>query len=86
MYIGGNDSADTSLKISITANNSGWPLKVISIPKTIDNDLPNTDHCPGYGSVARYIAISTMEAAKDTESMSRVDPIKIIEVMGRDAG
>ena len=86
LYIGGNDSADTSARIEAVAQASGYELLVIGLPKTIDNDLPCTDHCPGYGSVARYLAISTIEAGLDTEAMRRFDPVKIIEVMGRDAG
>jgi ATP-dependent phosphofructokinase / diphosphate-dependent phosphofructokinase len=86
LYIGGNDSADTSARIEKEARDQGYELFVVGLPKTIDNDLPFTDHCPGYGSVARYLAISTLEAGRDTEAMNRFDPIKIIEVMGRDAG
>jgi 6-phosphofructokinase 1 len=86
LYIGGNDSADTSDRIERLARERGYELFVIGLPKTIDNDLPCTDHCPGYGSVARYLAISTLEAGRDTEAMNRFDPVKIIEVMGRDAG
>jgi 6-phosphofructokinase 1 len=86
LYAGGNDSADTSARLDRLARERGYELFVIGLPKTIDNDLPFTDHCPGYGSVARYLAISTLEAGLDTEAMRRFDPIKIIEVMGRDAG
>ncbi|MBV9119724.1 MAG: 6-phosphofructokinase, partial [Chloroflexi bacterium] len=86
LYAGGNDSADTSARIERMARATGYELAVIGLPKTIDNDLPCTDHCPGYGSVARYLAISTLEAGLDTEAMRRFDPVKIIEVMGRDAG
>ncbi len=86
LYIGGNDSADTSSRLGRLAQESGYELCVVGLPKTIDNDLPFTDHCPGYGSVARYLAISTLEAGLDTEAMRRFDPVKIIEVMGRDAG
>jgi len=86
LYIGGNDSADTALALDQTAKQVGYDLKVISIPKTIDNDLPGTDHCPGYGSAARFIAQCTQDAGLDTEAMRLSDPIKLIEVMGRDAG
>ncbi|MGH2411098.1 MAG: diphosphate--fructose-6-phosphate 1-phosphotransferase [Chloroflexota bacterium] len=86
LYIGGNDSADTALALDRTAREVGYDLHVVSIPKTIDNDLPGTDHCPGYGSAARFIAQSTQDAGLDTEAMRLSDPIKLIEVMGRDAG
>ncbi len=86
LYVGGNDSADTSHRVAQHARQSGYELRVIGVPKTIDNDLPITDHCPGYGSVARFIAAATMDAGLDTESMRRFDPIKIIETMGRNAG
>ncbi|HVA22999.1 MAG TPA: 6-phosphofructokinase [Chloroflexota bacterium] len=86
LYAGGNDSADTSARLERLARERGYELFVIGLPKTIDNDLPFTDHCPGYGSVARYLAISALEAGLDTEAMHRFDPVKIIEVMGRDAG
>ncbi|MFC1809393.1 6-phosphofructokinase [Candidatus Omnitrophota bacterium] len=87
MYlIGGNDTAETTLKISQHAEEVGYPLRVIAIPKTIDNDLPFTDHCPGYGSVARFIAQTVKEAARDTHAMKLVDPFKVIEVMGRNSG
>ena len=86
VYIGGNDSADTSHKISMAAADMGYDLRVVAVPKTIDNDLPITDHCPGYGSIARFVAQSTLDAGLDTEAMKRYDPVKLIEVMGRDAG
>jgi ATP-dependent phosphofructokinase / diphosphate-dependent phosphofructokinase len=86
LYIGGNDSADTVHRLAVLAQNRNYDLAAIAIPKTIDNDLPLTDHCPGYGSIARYVAIATMDSAKDTESMPTMYPVKIIEVMGRDAG
>jgi ATP-dependent phosphofructokinase / diphosphate-dependent phosphofructokinase len=86
LYIGGNDSADTVHRLAGMARDRGYDLAAIAIPKTIDNDLPSTDHCPGYGSIARYVAIATMDSAKDTESMPTMYPVKIIEVMGRDAG
>lgn len=86
LYIGGNDSADTVHRLARLAASRGQELCAIAIPKTIDNDLPVTDHSPGYGSIARYVAVATMDSAKDTESMPTMYPVKIIEVMGRDAG
>ncbi len=86
LYIGGNDSADSVHRLASRANARHQDLRAIAVPKTIDNDLPVTDHCPGYGSIARYVAIATMDSAKDTESMPTMYPVKIIEVMGRDAG
>ncbi len=86
VYIGGNDSADTSHRLAIGAQRAGMDLRVIAVPKTIDNDLPITDHCPGYGSIARYMAISTLESTLDTKSMPDIYPVKIIEAMGRHAG
>ncbi len=86
LYIGGNDSADTGLQLARAAEAVNYDLRVICIPKTIDNDLPDTDHCPGYGSAARFLALATMDSALCTESMPEHYPVKIIEVMGRDAG
>ncbi|MGH2346994.1 MAG: diphosphate--fructose-6-phosphate 1-phosphotransferase [Chloroflexota bacterium] len=86
LYIGGNDSADTALSLHEAATTAGYDLRVVLVPKTIDNDLPGTDHCPGYGSTARFLAQSTQDAGMDTEAMRLSDPIKLIEVMGRDAG
>lgn len=85
-YIGGNDSAEAAHRIARLAQERGYELYVISLPKTIDNDLVETDHCLGYGSVARFVAMVTMDAGRDTEAMRLLEPIKIIEVMGRDAG
>jgi len=85
-YIGGNDSQDTASKISKMAQMKGYGLRVIGIPKTVDNDLPMTDHCPGYGSVMKYIATTVKEIALDNESMGKHDFVSIIEVMGRNAG
>ena len=86
-YNGGNDSADTCLKIAQLAESIGYPLKAVHIPKTVDNDLPITDNCPGFGSVAKYIAVSTKEAAMDIQSMSATSTkVFILEVMGRHAG
>jgi 6-phosphofructokinase 1 len=86
VYIGGNDSADTSNQFHLAARAAGLDLAVVGVPKTIDNDLPVTDHCPGYGSAARFIAQATAEAGLDTRTMRRTDPVKLIEVMGRHAG
>jgi 6-phosphofructokinase 1 len=86
VYIGGNDSADTSACIEAAARERGLDLRVLGVPKTIDNDLPVTDHCPGYGSAARFVAQTTRETALDTWAMRATDPIKLVEVMGRYAG
>jgi 6-phosphofructokinase 1 len=83
VYIGGNDSADTSQQVARTV---GAGLNVVGVPKTIDNDLAATDHCPGYGSAARFLAQVTRETAEDTRAMRATDPIRLIEVMGRHAG
>lgn len=86
-YNGGGDSADTCLKVSQLSQSLGYPIQAIHIPKTIDNDLPLTDNCPGFGSVAKYIAISTKEAAMDVASMCETSTkVFILEVMGRHAG
>jgi 6-phosphofructokinase 1 len=85
-YIGGNDSADTALRLSRLARAAGYPLRVVSIPKTIDNDLEGTDHCPGFGSIARFLALATRDAGLDTEATRALYPVKLIEVMGRHAG
>ena len=84
--IGGNDSAWTGHSVGQAAEAAGLPLTVINVPKTIDNDLVLTDHSPGYGSAARFVALATMGAGRDAESMGIASPITIIEVMGRDAG
>ena len=86
-YNGGNDSQDTALKVSQMSQKMGYPLISIGIPKTIDNDLPDIDFCPGFGSVAKYVAVSTQEAALDTWSMAASSTkVFILEVMGRHAG
>ena len=86
-YIGGNDSQDTAAKVHEQSIQRGFPMRVIGVPKTIDNDLPFTDHCPGYGSVIRYNAATVMEVATDVASMATDDgSCCIIEVMGRAAG
>ncbi|MBU1863681.1 MAG: 6-phosphofructokinase [Candidatus Omnitrophica bacterium] len=86
LLIGGNDTAQTCLQIAYYAREKGYPLSVVAVPKTIDNDLPCMDHTPGYGSAATFVACATQEAGKDTEAMKDVDPVKIIEVMGRNSG
>jgi len=86
-YNGGNDSMDTALKLSELGAQLGYPLACIGIPKTVDNDLPVTDCCPGFGSVAKYVAVSTLEASLDVASMARTSTrVFILEVMGRHAG
>ncbi len=85
-YIGGNDSQDTANKIAKYAENIDWEMRVIGIPKTIDNDLVLTDHCPGYGSVVKYLATTIRELALDHEAMGNHDLVSIVEVMGRNAG
>jgi 6-phosphofructokinase 1 len=86
-YNGGGDSADTCYKISQLSKEMGYPLQAIHVPKTVDNDLPITDNCPGFGSVAKYIAISTREATFDVASMAKTSTkVFVIEVMGRHAG
>ena len=84
-YIGGNDSMDTSSKISSYLSQHDYECRVIGIPKTIDNDLAITDHCPGYGSAAKYIATTFMEVSRDAKVYDR-GSITVIEVMGRNAG
>jgi 6-phosphofructokinase 1 len=86
-YNGGGDSADTCYKVSQLSEKMGYPVQAIHVPKTVDNDLPITDNCPGFGSVAKYIAISTREASYDVRSMAKTSTkIFVIEVMGRHAG
>jgi len=87
LYNGGNDSADTALKISAIGKQLGYAINVIGVPKTVDNDLAVTDCCPGFGSVAKYTAVSVAEASLDVESMCESSTkVFIIEVMGRHAG
>ena len=86
-YNGGGDSQDTAHKVSQLSEKMGYPMTCIGIPKTIDNDLPITDSCPGFGSVAKYVAVSTKEAALDVKSMAASSTkVFILEVMGRHAG
>lgn len=87
LYNGGNDSADTALKISQLAQQSGYELTCVAVPKTVDNDLVLTDCCPGFGSAARYTAVSVMEAAIDVAAMAETSTkVFVYEVMGRHAG
>ncbi|AMN46097.1 6-phosphofructokinase [Steroidobacter denitrificans] len=86
-YNGGGDSADTCLKVSQLAERLGYPIQAIHIPKTVDNDLPMTDCCPGFGSVAKYVAVSIREAGFDVASMAKTSTkVFVLEVMGRHAG
>ncbi len=86
-YNGGNDSMDTALKVSQIGATLGYPITCVGVPKTVDNDLPHTDCCPGFGSVAKYVAVSTREAALDVASMARTSTkVFVMEVMGRHAG
>ena len=86
-YNGGGDSADTCLKVSQLADQLGYPVQAIHVPKTVDNDLPITDCCPGFGSVAKYVAVSIREAGYDVASMAKTSTkVFILEVMGRHAG
>ncbi|MFZ5622153.1 MAG: 6-phosphofructokinase [Pseudomonadota bacterium] len=86
-YNGGGDSADTCFKVSQLSEKMGYPVQAIHVPKTVDNDLPITDNCPGFGSVAKYIAVSTREASFDVASMAATSTkVFILEVMGRHAG
>ncbi|MDD3178940.1 MAG: 6-phosphofructokinase [Opitutaceae bacterium] len=85
-YIGGSDSQDTAAKISALAKEQAYDLRVIGIPKSIDNDLPGTDHCPGYGSTVKYICTTVRELALDAEAMGKGDLVSIVEVMGRNSG
>jgi len=86
-YNGGNDSMDTALKVSQIGAALGFPITCVGVPKTVDNDLPHTDCCPGFGSVAKYVAVSTLEASLDVASMARTSTkVFVLEVMGRHAG
>ena len=86
-YNGGNDSMDTAHKVSLISKKMGFPVTCLGVPKTVDNDLPITDCCPGFGSVAKYVAVSTQEAALDVASMASTSTkVFVLEVMGRHAG
>ena len=83
-YNGGGDSADTCFKVSQLSEAMGYPIQAIHVPKTVDNDLPITDCCPGFGSVAKYIAVSTLEASFDVRSMAKTSTkVFVIEEIGR---
>ena len=86
VYIGGNDSMDTCYRIWQLASSTGYGMQVMGVPKTIDNDLAFTDHCPGYGSAARFLALATRDTGRDLESMATFDDVTILEAMGRNAG
>lgn len=86
LYIGGNDSAQSSLALARAARSAGYELHVAGVPKTVDNDLPGMDHTPGFGSAARLLASAVMDAGLDTLAMRPTDPVKVIEVGGRNAG
>ena len=85
-YNGGNDSMNTANQLAELAQEQNYELRVVGVPKTVDNDLVITDHCPGYGSVAKYLATSVMEAGRDTEAMHTHDVVTILEAMGRNTG
>ena len=84
-YIGGNDSMDTVAKLSEYSEKSGYDIRILGVPKTIDNDVVGTDHTPGYGSAAKYIAASMQEILRDC-AVYTVKAVTIVEIMGRDAG
>jgi 6-phosphofructokinase len=86
VYIGGNDSADTAHRLHDRAQATGRDIRVVSVPKTVDNDLPATDHCPGYPSIARFMGNAVRDATFDSLASPSLYPVKIIQVMGRDAG
>ncbi|MBK1702201.1 6-phosphofructokinase [Thiococcus pfennigii] len=86
-YNGGGDSADTCYKVSQLSEAMNYPIQAVHVPKTVDNDLPITDNCPGFGSVAKYIATSALEASYDVRSMAKTSTkLFVLEVMGRHAG
>jgi 6-phosphofructokinase 1 len=85
-YIGGNDSATIAHRMNEYAKKVGYELFAIAVPKTVDNDLVGTDHCPGYGSGARFVASAIRNTGRDTEAMGKYGPIRLMEIMGRNAG
>ncbi len=85
-YIGGNDSMDTAYKVHSLAQSEGYEMKVVGIPKTVDNDLPYTDHCPGYGSAAKYLATVVLNTGIDLSSLITTNNIVVMEAMGRNTG
>ncbi|OGO05546.1 MAG: hypothetical protein A2Y73_07960, partial [Chloroflexi bacterium RBG_13_56_8] len=86
LYIGGNDSMDTAHKMHLMAQDRGYELYAVGVPKTVDNDLAMTDHCPGYGSAARFVATAIRDTGFDTAAMGESSPVKFMEIMGRNAG
>lgn len=86
LLIGGNDTAETAHTLAMAARAAGYELAVIGVPKTIDNDLPCTDHCPGYGSAARFVATALCDLDQDARAMRRVEPVRLFEVKGRNSG
>jgi len=86
LYNGGNDSMDTAHRVHHMALEANYELVSIGIPKTVDNDLVGTDHCPGYGSAARFVATAIRDTGYDTQSMASSSPVKLMEIMGRNAG
>jgi 6-phosphofructokinase 1 len=86
VYIGGNDSMDTCHRISALADAAGYDMQVMGVPKTVDNDLALTDHTPGYGSAARFIALAARDTGRDLEAMATFEDVSILESMGRNAG
>jgi 6-phosphofructokinase 1 len=86
VYIGGNDSMDTCHKVSALAQHADYDLQVMGVPKTMDNDLAYTDHCPGFGSAARFLALATRDTGRDLEAMATFDDVTILEALGRNAG
>ena len=86
LIIGGNDSAENGHILAQAARDAGLTLSVVNVPKTIDNDLLATDHSPGYGSAARFVALAAMGIGRDVETMGEAAPLAVLEVMGRDAG
>lgn len=86
VYIGGNDSMDTCHRIWALADAEGYEMQVMGVPKTMDNDLARTDHCPGYGSAARFLALATRDTGRDLEAMATFDDVTILEALGRNAG
>jgi 6-phosphofructokinase 1 len=86
LYNGGNDSMDTAHRVHQLAREANYELVSIGVPKTVDNDLVGTDHCPGYGSAARFVAMAIRDTGYDTEAMAPSSPVKIMEIMGRNAG
>jgi ATP-dependent phosphofructokinase / diphosphate-dependent phosphofructokinase len=85
-YIGGNDSMDTTYQVANLAASRGYEMHAIGVPKTVDNDLAVTDHCPGFGSAARFVATAIRDTGYDTWAMGESSPIKLMEIMGRNAG